>query len=66
MTFSGFEDWWVPYTLGVGPAGAHVGRLHHADRERLLDHCADLLPSGSFEVPAVAWCVEARVPARRD
>ena len=27
-----FEDWWEPFTLGVGPAGAFVGRLTRSGR----------------------------------
>ena len=27
VPYSSFEEWWEPYTLGVGPAGDHVARL---------------------------------------
>ena len=66
VAFSGFEDWWEPYTLGVGPAGAYVNRLDPAGQERLRAHCADTLPSGPLEVPAAAWCVLARVPSQTE
>jgi SAM-dependent methyltransferase len=55
-----FEDWWQPYTLGVGPAGAYVARLDDAGREELRSRCARLLPEGAFEVEAAAWCVRGR------
>jgi SAM-dependent methyltransferase len=60
VPFADFEQWWQPYTLGVGPAGAYVQRLDDAQRERLKARCAQLLPSGAFEVEAVAWAVRAR------
>ena len=60
VPYSGFEEWWEPYTLGVGPAGDYVRGLAEADRERLRAHCAELLPEGSFTVDATAWLVLAR------
>ena len=56
-----FEDWWEPFTLGVGPAGAHVSGLDDTGRALLRDRCAQLLPPAPFEVDASAWCVRARV-----
>lgn len=60
VPFPSFEEWWTPYTLGVGPAGAHVAALEPADRERLRAACAARLPDGPFEVVAGAWTVLAR------
>jgi SAM-dependent methyltransferase len=50
-----FEDWWDPFTLGVGPAGAYVARLSATQRDRLRDLCRDRLPDGSFVIQARAW-----------
>lgn len=50
-----FEEWWDPFTLGVGPAGAHVARLDPDQRVALRERCRELLPSGPFTVDAVAW-----------
>jgi SAM-dependent methyltransferase len=61
-TFSTFDEWWTPYTFGVGPAGAHVARLAPAEREDLRRRCAELLPWGPFELEATAWCATAPVP----
>jgi SAM-dependent methyltransferase len=58
--FGGFEDWWQPYTLGVGPAGAYVAGLDPARRDKLRSRCAARLPDGPFEVEAAAWCVRGR------
>jgi SAM-dependent methyltransferase len=55
--FADFADWWEPFTLGVGPAGAYVGGLDAAQREALRARCAEQLPSGPFEVAATTWAV---------
>ena len=60
VPFAGFADWWEPYTLGVGPAGAYVSALDDVARERLRRRCEQLLPTAPFEVAASAWCVRAR------
>jgi hypothetical protein len=59
--FATFEDWWEPFTFGVGPAGAYVAGLDGAHRAELRDRCAELLPAAPFEVAASAWCVCAHV-----
>ena len=55
-----FADWWEPFTLGVGPAGAYVSALDQPTRDVLQSRCAELLPPAPFEVAASAWCVQAR------
>jgi SAM-dependent methyltransferase len=55
-----FEEWWEPYTLGVGPAGAYVSRLDDDDRERLRDVCRSRLPAPPFSLTARAWAVRGR------
>ena len=50
-----FEDWWDPFTLGVGPAGAYVARLDRAGVDRLREACRSRFPEPPFEVVAVAW-----------
>ena len=54
--FESFEDWWEPYTFGVGPAGAYLTRLHDERREALRSLARQRLPVGPFEVHAEAWC----------
>jgi SAM-dependent methyltransferase len=53
--YRGFDQWWEPYMLGVGPAGAYAATLTAAHRTALREHCRRLLPDGSFEVSASAW-----------
>jgi SAM-dependent methyltransferase len=55
VAYASVAEWWQPYTLGVGPAGAYVAGLDPARREALLRRCAELLPDGPFEVSAAAW-----------
>ena len=50
-----FEDWWEPFTLGVGPAGAYAAGLD-AERQRALrERCRELLPEPPFVIAARAW-----------
>jgi ubiquinone/menaquinone biosynthesis C-methylase UbiE len=57
-----FQEWWEPYTYGVGPAGDHVASLSPRDRERLQERCRELLPEPPFTTRAVALAARAVVP----
>jgi SAM-dependent methyltransferase len=61
--YESFEDWWRPYTLAVGPAGAHVAALDDAGRAALRERCRALLPPAPFSIRATAWAVRARTPS---
>jgi SAM-dependent methyltransferase len=50
-----FDEWWEPFTLGVGPAGSYTARLDANRQARLRDLCREKLPSGRFQVTARAW-----------
>ena len=50
-----FDDWWEPYTLGVGPAGSYVAALGPRRAVELRERCRELLPSPPFAVIARAW-----------
>jgi hypothetical protein len=53
-----FEEWWEPFTFGVGPAGQYVAGLSGEARDALRDRCRRLLP----EAPrAVAWAARGVV-----
>ena len=56
-----FDEWWEPYTLGVGPAGTHVAGLDEAPRAALRDRCRDLLPEAPFTIHARAWAARGVV-----
>ena len=55
-----FEDWWEPYLLGVGPAGAFVATLDPAQKTQLRDLCEEMLPPAPFVVSARAWVARGR------
>lgn len=61
VRFERFDDWWEPFTLGVGPAGDYVAQLDTSHREALRDRAAELLAPEPFDVSASAWCVCAEV-----
>ena len=50
-----FEEWWEPYTGGVGPAGGHVARLSPEEQAALRDRCRELLPKPPFTIVSRAW-----------
>ena len=59
-----FEEWWEPFTLGVGPAGAYARSLAEADLAALRERCREQLPDTSFTLSAVAWAARGVVAAR--
>jgi SAM-dependent methyltransferase len=58
---SSFEDWWEPFTLGVGPAGTYAAGLDAERQARLRERCRELLPAAPFVLNARAWVARARV-----
>jgi SAM-dependent methyltransferase len=63
VAYSGFEEWWEPYTLGVGPAGSYLSSAEVEVRDAVHRRCRELLPEGPFDVVAGAWCLRAVVGA---
>jgi SAM-dependent methyltransferase len=55
-----FEEWWEPFTFGVGPAGGLVARLDPDGQAQLRDRCRELLPEAPFVVSAHAWAARGR------
>ena len=55
-----FDEWWEPYTLGVGPAGAYIAGLAPEAREELRENCRARLPEPPFTISASAWSARAR------
>jgi SAM-dependent methyltransferase len=50
-----FDDWWEPFTLGVGPVGAYYTKLEDDDRVALRRRCNELLGNGPFSIPSRVW-----------
>ncbi len=63
--FRDFEDWWEPFTFGVGPAGDYVRGLAAPDRERLASALRAAFPSGPFSLEVAAWCAVGTVATHR-
>jgi len=57
--YASFDDWWEPYTLGVGPAGDYLASLGGARAAALRGRCLGLLGHGPIEVTAAAWAAVA-------
>ena len=55
LEHASFEDWWQPFTLGVGPAGKYVASLKPELQAALRERCRSLIPTGSFVLTARAW-----------
>ena len=56
-----FDEWWEPFTLGVGPAGSYTAGLDANRQARLRELCREKLPSAPFELSARAWAARGRV-----
>ena len=50
-----FEDWWEPYTLGVGPAGGYAAGLGSEQQAELRERCREKLPDAPFVLTSRAW-----------
>src|SRR3954469_19417205 len=55
-----FEEWWEPFTLGVGPAGAYVAGLDAESQAQLRERCRAQLPD-DLVVTARAWAARGLV-----
>ena len=55
VDYESFDEWWGPYGLGVGPAGAYARALSETGLAALRERCRDLLPEAPFTVRASAW-----------
>jgi SAM-dependent methyltransferase len=56
-----FEEWWEPFTLGVGPAGVYVKGLDSERREALRERCRATMPEPPFVLTAQAWAARGLV-----
>lgn len=56
-----FEEWWVLFMLGVGPAGGYVAGLPPERRKTLRERCRASLPPAPFVTDAHAWIVHGVV-----
>ena len=65
LRFASFDDYWAPFLLGQGPAGAYVAKLAPAQRAALEARLRTRLlgggPDRAFELRARAWAVRGVV-----
>jgi SAM-dependent methyltransferase len=63
--YEDFEDFWMPFTYAVGPAGEHLASLSEEQSDAIRDECRRRLgePDGPFELEARAWYARGEVPA---
>jgi SAM-dependent methyltransferase len=68
LPFPSFDDYWAPFLLGQGPAGAYVAKLpkdrQAALAERLRKRVLGGTPDHPLEMQARAWAVKGTVPPR--
>lgn len=66
MKFRNLADYWEPFLLGQGPAGAYVRRLDEAGREavkrQVRRRMGSRAESAAFELKARAWAVRGFLP----
>jgi SAM-dependent methyltransferase len=56
-----FEEWWTPYTEGVGPAGSYFASLGPDEKDALRERCHTMLPDGPFTLVSRAWAAKGFV-----
>ena len=61
--YTGFDDFWEPFTLAVGPAGEHLRSLDDDRQARVREACRTALPEGPFSLDARAWFARGTVPS---
>jgi SAM-dependent methyltransferase len=61
VEYATFDEWWEPYTFGVGPVGAYLGSLDESGLAAVRDRCRALLPEAPFTITAYAWAARAVV-----
>ena len=55
-----FEEWWEPFTLGVGPVGVYIAGLDPERQAALRDQCRAMLPAAPFVLTVRAWTAVGR------
>jgi SAM-dependent methyltransferase len=59
-----FEDWWQPFTLGVGPAGRYLVGLDEERQAAVRERSRAEVGDGPFSLPAYVWAVCGVSPSR--
>jgi SAM-dependent methyltransferase len=60
--YTGFDDFWAPFTFWVGPSGKALADLSSDDQALVREHCRTALADGPFTLEARAWFARGVVP----
>ena len=60
--YTDFDDFWVPFTYGVGPAGQALAALSEEEQAVVRENCRAALGDGAFSLEARAWFARSAVP----
>ena len=60
--YTGFEDFWVLFTYGVGPSGHALAALSEEEQATVRETCRAGVGDGPFSLDARAWFARATVP----
>ena len=55
-----FDEWWEPFTFGVGTVGVYLAQLDQEHQTRLREHCREGFPAGGLVLEARAWAARGR------
>jgi hypothetical protein len=59
--YADFEDYWEPFTYGIGPSGGYLVSLPADEQALVREACRSSLPAGAFTLEARAWCARGTV-----
>lgn len=60
-----FDEWWEPFTFGVGPAGAYLSELDSEHQARLRERCRDAFPEEGLALTVRAWAARGHARGSR-
>jgi SAM-dependent methyltransferase len=58
-----FDEWWEPYTHGVGTAGAAYDKLDADRQRRVREHCEEKFSAAAPVITAKAWAARGMICA---
>ena len=56
-----FEEWWEPFTLGVGPAGLYLSAQDDNRQAAVQERCREILGRGPLTIQARVWSAKGYV-----
>jgi SAM-dependent methyltransferase len=59
-----FDEWFGPFTLGVGPAGSYLVGIDEERRAAVRERCREELGDGPFTIPSFVWAAVGVSPSR--